>query len=214
MAVADAVAVDEEAVLLGAGLLLVGRRGRDRLRPEAGHRGHDLEHRARHVASERGARQEWLGRVGLEPLEGGLGRRRVRDGRRVVGRRRGEREHLAIPRIEHHDRAAPLAERGDGGPLEVVRERQGQVLRVVAVGPELGEGVGQRIDRQPGQLGVERSLEPGASVDGRCVAHDLADGAPDVDPVGLAVGVLLVAGQDLAGPVLDRARASRSGRPR
>ena len=155
-------------------LLLVRRVRRDRARPEAGHRGHDLEHRARHVAAERGPRQKRLGGIGLERRECGPGGGRVADRRGVVGRRRGEREDLAGLRIEHHDRAAVLAERRHGGLLEVVRQRQREVLRVVAIGPELGERVGSAGRRparsarrrrpardRPGRRGSRHSRRPG-----------------------------------------------------
>ena len=111
MAVLDPEPVDEQAGLLGRRLLRERRRRLDRPGAEAGDRGDDLEHGARHVPALRRPRQERLRRVVAEPREGRLRRRRVRDGRRVVGRRRRQREDLAGPRIEHHDGAAVRAER-------------------------------------------------------------------------------------------------------
>ena len=85
--------------------------------------------------------------------------------RRVVGRRRGEREDLAGPRIEHDDRAAPLAERRDRGPLEVVRQRQRQVLGVVRGRRRTcAKASVERVAGEAGQLGVVRPLEAGAAV--------------------------------------------------
>ena len=95
VAVADAEAIDDEALLLGARLLLVGRLGRDRTRAQPGDGGHDLEHRARDVPAERRARQERLAVVRAQRLERLLGGRRVGDRRGVVGRGRGERQDLA-----------------------------------------------------------------------------------------------------------------------
>ena len=201
-------------VFSAARLLLVGRRGRDRPGAEAGHGGHDLEHRAGHVPPQRRARQERLGRVGLERLERRLGGVRVRDRGRVVGRGRGERQHLAGRRVEHDHRAASLAERRHGRPLQVVGQRQGQVLGVVSVGAELGERVAQVVAGEAAELGVVGALEARPPVGRGRVADDLADGPSGVDPDPLAVRVRLVVGQDRAGPIEDLARGARSGRRR
>ena len=212
MAVADPVAVDQQAVLLGARLLLVGRRRRDRTGPEAGDRGHDLEDRARHVPAESGARQQRLGRIVLEGGERRLRGLRVRDRRGVVGRRRRERQHLAGPWIQHDDGTAVLAECADRGLLEVVRDRQRQVLRVERVRAELRERIRERVAGQAAQLGVVGPLQAGLAVLARGVADDLADRRPGIDAIELAVRVGLVAGQDGAVPVQDPAARHGSSR--
>lgn len=116
---------------------------------------------------------------------------------------------LPGPRVEHDDGPTPLPEGGDGGPLEVVREGQGEVLGVETVGAELGERVGQRIAGEPRQLGVIGAFEARPAVHTGGIADDLADRAPRVDPVELAIGVLLVVREDLAAPVPDE--SSRDG---
>ena len=62
----DPEAADDEPVALGLRLLREGRRGVDLAGSEAGDRGHDLEHRARHVLALGRPRQERLGVVGAD----------------------------------------------------------------------------------------------------------------------------------------------------
>ena len=103
-----------------------------------------------------------------------------------------------------------LAERPDRGPLQVVRERERQVLGVVRGRPELAEGIGERVAGKAGQLGIERPLEPGGAVPPRGVPDDVADGRAGIDAVQLAVRVLLVAGEDLPVAVEDLPARDRS----
>ena len=212
VAVADPEALDDEPVLLGGRLLLVGRLRRDRTRPETGDRGDDLEDGSRDIAAERRARQQRLPIVGLERLPGRVGRGRICERRRVVGRGRGEGQDLAIARVEHHDRPVVVAERPDGSPLELERQREGQVLGVVGVGPELAQRVRDRVAGQARQLGVVGELQAGAPVAGRRVADDLADGGTPIHPVKLAVRVLLVACEGRPVPVADDAARHGPGR--
>ena len=131
---------------------------------------------------------------------------------RGVRRGRGQGQHLAVARIEHHDRALAIAERTDRGPLQLQGQRQGQVLGVVRVRAELAQRVRHGIPGQPGQLRVVGELEAGPAVATRGVAHDLADRLAAVDAVQLPVRVLLVARQDLAVTVEDGAAWHGPGR--
>ena len=204
VAVLDPEPVDEQAGLLGRRLLLVRRRRRDRAGAQAGDGGDDLEDGARHVPAQRRARQERLRRVVEERREGRLRRRRVGDGRRVVGRRRGERQDLAGPRVEHDDRAPvrPSAR-------TAARWRSSDSDRVRSCGSygsgRTCEGRPWRVAGQPGELRVVAPLEPGPAVAARGVADDLADRVVRVDPVELAVGVVRVVREHLAVAVEDPA---------
>jgi hypothetical protein len=120
-------------------------------------------------------------------------------------------EDLARSGIEHHDSAASLAERRDRRLLEVRRQRQREVLGVVAAGSELGESVRDGVRREAGQLRVVRELEAGATVDVRGIADDLAERATGVDAIGLAVLVLLVVREDVAVAILDEPPRDRPG---
>ena len=107
--------------------------------------------------------------------------------------RRGEREDLARPRIEHHDRAAVLAERLHGGLLERQHERRPEVLRVGRLGAELPGELAQRIRRHdPAQLRIPCVLESRRPVLARGIADDRRQRVRRVDPVRLAVLVALV----------------------
>ena len=160
MAVADPEPVDEQAVVARLGLL--GERGlrRDRAGAQAGDRGHDLEHGTRHVAAERRARQQRIVGIVLERFERLLGGARVGDRGGVVGGRRGQGEDLAGRRVEHDDGALPVAQGANRRALQVVGQRQVEVLRVVRVGAELAQCIGHGIHRQPGKLGAVGAFQP------------------------------------------------------
>ncbi len=133
------------------------------------------------------------------------------DRRRVVGRGGREGEHLAGLRIEHHDGAATAAERLDGRPLQIGRERQGQVLRVVSIGTELRERVAHRIGHEARQLGVVCALETRPPVSRGGIADDLARRGGRIHAIELAVRIGRVAGQDLAVAIEDPASGDRPG---
>ena len=212
VAVADPEPIDHEAILLGPGLLRVGRPRRDRPRSETGDRRDDLEHGTRHVAPERGTWQQRLVVILLERLERAVGGGRIGQCGRGVRRGRGHGQHLAVPRIQHHDRALAVAERADRGALQLQGQRQGQVLRVVRVGAELAQRVGHGIPGQSGQLRVVGELQAGPAIATRGVSDDLADGLAAIDAVQLPVRVLLVARQDLPVTIEDGAAWHGPGR--
>ena len=98
------------------------RRARlDRAGAETRHGGHDLEHRARHVAALRRPGEERLVGVVADRREALVLGRGIGDRGGVVDRRRGERQDLPGPRVEHDDGALVLAEAPDRGALELDR---------------------------------------------------------------------------------------------
>ena len=123
--------------------------------------------------------------------------------RRVIRGRRRQREHFAVTRIDHHHRAATAAERAHRRPLQVPRHREMEILGVVRVRPELAQRVRKRIAGQARQFGVIGELEADAAVARRRVADDMVDLVAAVPAVQLAVGVLLVVGEDVALAVDD-----------
>ena len=116
-----------------------------------------------------------------------------------------EGEHLAVTRVDHHDRASTVAQRSDGGALQVPRHRKVEVLRVVRVRPELAQRIRERVAGKACQLGVVGKLQPRPAIPGRGVPDDVADLGSAVAPVQLPVGVLLVVGQHVALAIDDRA---------
>ena len=186
---------------------LLGERGlrRDRAGAQAGDRRDDLEHGTRHVAAKRRARQQGIVGIVLERLERLHGGARVGDRRGVVRRCRGEREDLAGRGVEHDDRALPVAQRADGRPLQVVGQRQVEILRVVRVTAELPQCIGQRIHGEAGKLGAVGTFQPGRPEPPGRVADDLADRPVGVGPIQLTVLVPLVPGEHGPAPVEDPA---------
>ena len=152
--------------------------GRDRARVEAGDRRHDLEHRARHVAAQRRARQERVGVVGLERRER---RRRPWPGRRSRTRRRSGVEARAstspvvgssittAPRSLPRPSTAARWSRRSSVSLEAERLARASASNLSSRPPN-----GSAPDEAE-QLRVVRALQAGRPVLARGVADDVAD---------------------------------------
>ena len=199
---------------LGSGLLGECRLGRDRARAEAGHGGHDLEDTAGDIATLCRPWQQGQGTlVRLERSERILRGGRVRHGRGVVRRRRGEREDLARRRIEEHDGAPVVAQQAHGEALQSERQRQLEVLGIVWIGFELLQQVGDRV--RTGHTRQDRVVGPFETR-----RAELTRGVPDdrthrgrpVPPIRFAVLVTFVGGENGAVAIADHTPHDVPGR--
>ena len=114
--------------------------------------------------------------------------------------------------IEHHDRAAILAQRPDRGPLQPQVERRPEAQRLVGRRVELAEQPAERVrPRQPEELRVVRALEPRRAELARRIPEDVAERVVAVLAQRLAVVVARAAGEPAVVAVDDRSAERAPG---
>ncbi len=168
---------DPLAVLDAVAGVVEPRARRVGARVEGGRGGHHLEGRARRIETRRRVvlkrRVVAAGSLDLPHLVVAV---RLHHEVRVVRRRRGHCDDRAGLRIEHHDRAAAVAELVEREPLDVGAQGEIDVVPVHRLAAEAVQLVLERVGEvrvRAGQVVVERLLEPGRDAALRRVAGHL-----------------------------------------